>query len=97
MSEIKEIVHRGLPETGNVPLDFGVALEALRNGKKIWRTGWNKNTIRIAMIGVPVGSDESASGQHTLGIPASFDEEGKLMDYWHPSPTDLFSEDWRFE
>lgn len=83
-----------MPNDGSISLDFGVALEALKNGKKIWRHGWNKNTIRVMMIAVPFADVQA---EFSLGIPVMLDADGKLLDYWHPSPTDLFAEDWHFE
>ena len=91
---------RGIPADGSaIKLDMGVVIEALRCGKACWREGWNKNTMRVRMVKVPVGHEEGQPDSFAtyLGIPMLFDEHGKLLDYWHPSPQDLFSDDWHFE
>ena len=87
-----------IPADGGISLDFGVALEALRMGKKIWRQGWNDNKIRIVMISIPVAEMSMEKVEvGGLGIPVALNESEKLIDYWHPSPTDLFAQDWHFE
>lgn len=81
----------GMPKDGVMVCSFGVALAALKNGKSLWRERWNRNTIRVKMIAVPLLGDDV---QH---IPGMFDEDDKFLGFWHPSPTDLLAEDWHFE
>lgn len=92
--EGKIVGSRGLPaESYGIPLDFGVALEALKNGKAIWRKGWG-NENRVRMIKAPIG--ESKEGRFIV-FPGVFDGDGFILDTWHPSPSDLLAEDWHFE
>jgi hypothetical protein len=78
---------------GILLMGFGLALEALKKGKKIWRENWNNNTIRIQLFKVPIGED----GKLVLVIPGQFAPDDKIMGTWHPSPIDLMAEDWRIE
>jgi hypothetical protein len=95
-SEMKEILSTKLPDITKeklfqITLDFGVALEAMKNGKKVWRDGWATKGIYVALFKVPL-----EDGKKFLTIPGLFDAESKIIDYWHPGPADLLAEDWRF-
>ena len=83
-------------------MNFGQAIEALKNGKKVARVGWNG----MFLYYVPVG----AYAPYTE-IAASLVNENGLVEYgayiamktaqgnvvpWLASQTDMLAEDWMF-
>jgi len=67
--------------------DFGGALAALRNGKKVARTGWNGKGMWIAL---QIPDENSKMGRPYLYMSTA---EGYLIP-WVASQTCLLSEDW---
>jgi hypothetical protein len=75
-------------------MDFGKALEALKAGKKLCRTGWNgKGMFVVYQKGYPQGMNEgdlfvcnpylqikNVNGSHSM---------------WVPSIGDILAEDWK--
>lgn len=66
---------------------FGRALEELRSGKKLARTGWNGANQFIQLQ----NPDENSKMQRPYIFISPVD--GKLVP-WIASQTDLFSDDW---
>lgn len=89
------------------PTDFTFALNALRNGKRVYRTGWNgKNMYIVLQAGYPDGISINENTATALGVPpgstARFspylmmkvDRADATFVPWHASDTDLLSNDW---
>lgn len=91
-------------------MNFGEALEALKNGKRIAREGWNgkgmflfllpaSNGIPTAAIHDPalravVESEVGADTFDALGSIRMFTADKKVLTGWLASQTDMLSEDW---
>lgn len=89
---------------------FGVAIEALKQGKRVAREGWNGKGIFLFLLpagdGIPtkVIHDpalrqviESEIGGETfdaLGSVRMFTADKKILTGWLASQTDMLSEDW---
>ena len=83
-------------------MNFGQAIEALKNGKKVARVGWNGKDMFLYYV--PVGAYAPCTE-----IVASLVNENGLVEYgayiamktaqgnvvpWLPSQTDMLAEDW---
>lgn len=88
--------------TPNAVGDFGFALNALRAGKKVSRSGWNGKGVFVFLV---AGSRFAVNRAPLLGIYP----EGTVIDYrphidmktadgkvvpWQASQTDVLAEDW---
>jgi len=87
--------------------DFSKALELLKDGKKLARSGWNGKGMWIALQkGYPEGVKANKNSQEAYGV-----EEGtiiKVLPYlamktadssfvpWLASQTDILANDWNF-
>jgi Protein of unknown function (DUF2829) len=69
-------------------MHFGQAIEALKAGSKVCRSGWNGKGMWIALQ-VP---DENSK----MGHPYIYmsDVSGKLFP-WNPNNLDMLAEDWQ--
>jgi len=76
------------------PIDgmtFGLAIEALKQGKKVARAGWNGNGMYLEAQ----FPDERSKMTHLylfMTIPEC--KEGTRRIPWQPAQVDLFGEDW---
>jgi hypothetical protein len=78
-------------------MNFGQAIEALKNGQQVRRTGWNGKGIFIALQ-TPDGNSKmthsyiyiDSSGLQTDNLNAP-----KVIVPWLASQTDMLSEDWQ--
>lgn len=93
-----------------VLLDFSIALNLLKEGKKLSRRGWNgKDMFILKAGGYSVAKDKlregspidaqflEAQGVEELEILPHIDmwtADNKYVSGWHASQTDLFAEDW---
>ena len=85
-------------------MNFGKALEAVKSGSKIARSGWNgANQFVLKAGGYTVqearpGSDYERAGiKGELTIAPHLDlknAQGIMQPGWVPSQGDLFAEDW---
>lgn len=76
--------------------DFGGALAALREGKKVGRMGWNGNGIFI-QLQVPDENSKMTSPYiyiDTFGLVTSNPNAPKSRVPWLASQTDMLAEDW---
>ena len=79
-----------------VAMTFGLAIEAMKNGHKVARKGWNGKGIFIK-IQTP---DTSSKMTHpyifidTTGLQTDNPDAPKNMVPWLASQTDMLSEDW---
>ena len=86
---------------------FGEALEALKQGKKVARKGWNGKgmylwlkpaaTIKAEWCKDPILKDiaEANGGEvEALGTICMKTADGKILSGWLASQTDMLLEDW---
>ena len=78
-------------------MDFGKALEAIREGKSVIRSGWNGKGIFVAL---QVPDDNSKmTGPYayidTTGLASENPDAPRVMVPWLPSQTDMLADDWR--
>ena len=84
-------------------MNFGQALEAVKNGNKIARSGWNgKNQFVMKAGGYTVQEARPGSDYERAGIKGEFtiaphldlkNAQGIMQPGWVPSQGDLFAED----
>lgn len=88
-------------------MDFGKAIEALKEGKKVARHEWNGKNMFLwlkpaAMVKAEWCKDpmlkhlaEEAGGEiPALGTICMFTAQGEILSGWLASQTDMLSEDW---
>lgn len=68
-------------------MNFGQALQALKNGSKVSRNGWNGKNMWLALQ-VP-----DANSKMSLPYIYMFTADAKLVP-WLASQTDVLAEDW---
>lgn len=90
-------------------LNFGQALEALKDGKQIARAGWNGKKMFLFLL--PAGTvptraihdpalreviEKEVGGDsfEALGSIRMFTADKKILTGWLASQTDMLSEDW---
>lgn len=88
-------------------MNFGQAIEALKEGKKVAREGWNGQGMFAVLS--PGKKQLEASGFFNKDLSAYAELIGGFMDvrpafmlktaqndvaYWNPSTSDILSEDW---
>lgn len=85
--------------------NFGQALEALKSGQKVARSGWNgKGMFLFLQKGYPAGVPANKNTAEALGCPegaivkvlpyiAMSTVDGSLVP-WLASQTDVLAEDW---
>lgn len=85
-------------------LSFGVALEELKAGRRVWRRGWNGKGMWLIMVpgtervrpvaGTPYSkaglTEETDINPHI----DMFTADGKMQPGWLASQTDMLAEDW---
>lgn len=72
----------------DVPMDFGEALHALKNGHSVCREGWNGKGMWLALQTPAEGS------KMTLPYIYMRTVQGDLVP-WLASQSDMLAEDWR--
>lgn len=78
-------------------MNFGQAIEALKQGKKVARAGWNGKGIFIALQ----RPDEHSKMTHpyiyidTTGLQSDNPHAPRSLVPWLASQTDMLSEDWQ--
>jgi hypothetical protein len=68
-------------------MNFGQAIEALKQGKKVCRSGWNGKGMWLAL--------QTPDANSKMGHPYIYmsDVSGKLFP-WNPNNLDVLAEDW---
>jgi len=88
---------------------FGRAIEALKKGRKVARSGWNGKGMWVTMScfdGVIVNADNFWSennkrfaiengGSAVVNPYFTLKSTGNSIDVWHPSVNDCLAEDWQ--
>lgn len=89
----------------NTNLNFGAVIEALKDGKRVAREGWNGKGMYLWLLPKSEVKRSWVKDPHLL---AAFGDKDTLecgycirmknaqgtIDTWHPSIPDLFAEDW---
>ena len=81
----------------NEGLNFSIALEAIKNGDKVARAGWNGKGIFIEMQ-VPNENSKMTSPYiyiDTTGLQTDNPDAPKSLVPWLASQTDLLAIDWQ--
>ena len=85
-------------------MSFGEALEALKSGKKISRTGWNGRGMFVYLVGAnkypaQTGIAKEYFGENSM-IPynpyMAIKNVDNTVSTWVPSVNDCLSDDWIF-
>lgn len=75
-------------------MDFGVALQALKEGRKVSREGWNGKGMWLTLIeGYQVGFHPDILGRKLLPWIGMKTADGAFVP-WLASQTDVLAEDW---
>ena len=76
-------------------MNFGQAIETLKNGKKVARTGWNGKGMYLFLVKGEDLSDifdpDSCDCVDSIGMKTAHDT---LVIGWLASQTDMLAEDW---
>lgn len=72
-------------------MNFGQAIEAIKEGKKAVRKGWNGNGMSLEAQ-FPDANSKMTHPYLFMNIPEC--EEGDRRLPWQPAQVDLFAEDW---
>ena len=84
-------------------MNFGKAIEELKNGKKVARTGWNGKGMYLILIkGKCIhnaitecyGDGIAENTPEVLDSIAMYTAQKQLVVGWLASQTDMLSEDW---
>lgn len=90
-------------------MDFGEAIRALKEGKKVARAGWNGKGMWIVLVpgtpkaalreGTPyreaLGADECEILPHIDMWTVSADGRRAMLPGWVASQTDMLADDWQ--
>lgn len=90
-------------------MNFGIAIEALKQGKRVRREGWNGKGMFLFLLPaatVPTRAiydptlrsviEQEVGGEsfEALGSIRMFTADKKILTGWLASQTDMLSEDW---
>lgn len=87
-------------------MDFGKAIKALKEGKKVARNSWNQNAFLWLKPATMVKAEwckdpmlkelaEKNGGEiPAFGTICMFTEQGEILSGWLASQIDILSEDW---
>lgn len=84
-------------------MNFGQALEALKQGQKVARKGWNGKGMYIFLVSEEANSEaisEFYSDEEVVALPSigmyTVDSNGRraFLNGWLASQTDMLSDDW---
>jgi len=73
-------------------MNFGHALEALKNGEKVARTGWNGKGMWLRLV-TPLTNPDFDFGMENLPYIEMKTADNKLVP-WLATQTDMLAEDW---
>lgn len=91
---------------GQAPVSFGLALEALKSGKRIARTGWNGKGMHIQLVKPPQSASPHEMVYTVEGPEGGGDFKERPLPWigmrtadncfvpWLASQTDVLSDDW---
>ena len=96
--------------TPNVNMSFGQAIEELKAGRKVWRSGWNGKGMWLILVpgqddcslqgGTPYDKALNCSGRGQTHVSINpridmFTADGKMQPGWLASQTDMLANDWQ--
>lgn len=83
-------------------MDFGEALDALRDGKAVYRTGWNASAQYIYLVpaasyppSTDIAKEEFGGEDVPYGAYLAIKTVRQNVVPWLASQTDLLAEDWQ--
>ena len=78
-------------------INFGQAIEALKQGQKVCRTGWNGKGIFISLQTPDINSKMTSPYIYidTTGLQTDNDAALKSLVPWLASQTDMLADDWQ--
>jgi hypothetical protein len=75
-------------------MNFGQAIEVLRENKKVARKGWNGKGMHLVLIGAaPTYFNDGGFAGDMQAFIALKTVQGTYVP-WQPSQTDMLAEDW---
>lgn len=72
-------------------MNFGEAIEALKNRNKVMRSGWNGKGMWLVLIYAGNAMHNGFPMQDCIGIKTV---RGCIQPGWCPSQLDMFADDW---
>jgi hypothetical protein len=72
-------------------MNFGQAIEALKQGKKVFRTGWNGKGMWLCLIHPGNAMHLGFDMQPCIGMKTA---DNKMLPGWLASQTDMLADDW---
>ncbi|MEK3726809.1 MULTISPECIES: DUF2829 domain-containing protein [unclassified Lysinibacillus] len=72
-------------------MDFGQAIEALKSGKKVARSGWNGKGMWLKLIPSGNATFQSYPMQDCIGMKTA---DNLMQPGWQASQADMLAEDW---
>lgn len=75
-------------------MKFGEALEALKEGHRIARAGWNGKSQFVTTLKMPVPIDIDGAGFIPLEPLMVLKNSQNKLNSWVPSSSDCWAEDW---
>lgn len=104
-----QMIPAGLPTVKKTGLNFGMALEAIKQGLRVCRAGWNGKGMFLFLLpggkvlksaihdpAVRAVMDEQIQGDtfEALGSVRMFTADKKVLSGWLASQSDMLSDDW---
>lgn len=75
-------------------MTFGDALEALKIGKKVARTGWNSKGMYLYLADGKLLTEEIGDGSYPFTDTVVMKTADNMFVPWLASQTDMLAEDW---
>lgn len=85
-------------------MNFGEAIEALKNGQKVQREGWNGHGMFLILVSATVGitlGENTPYGKHLGSVATTINAHvdmrtatGEMQPGWLASQTDMLADDW---
>ena len=72
-------------------MNFGQAMEAVKDGKSVQRAGWNGGGMHME---AQIPDEHSKMTHPYLFITVPGCQEGTRLLPWQPAQVDIFAEDW---
>ena len=72
-------------------MSFGLAIEAMKKGSRVARTGWNGKEWTFAFL-VQLDEDDTFIINARIDMKAA---DGSMVEGWLPSNVDMLADDWQ--
>lgn len=85
-------------------MNFGEAIEALKSGQRVARSGWNGKGMWLVLVpGTPQVQFREGTPYQAAGLVQAdinphvdmFTADGKMQPGWLASQTDMLADDWQ--